>query len=65
MCNKAVFEDPFMLKYCHDRYKTHKMCDKAVDDSLPALKFVLDWSVARKMNEKLYTTLYCHTFPRA
>ena len=32
-----------MLKYCLNRYKTQKMCDKAFDDFLPALKFVPDW----------------------
>ena len=30
-----------MLKYCLDRYKTQEMCDKSVDDSLPALKFLI------------------------
>ena len=38
-----------MLKYCHDRYKTKKMCDKAVHDFLPVLKFVPDWFVTSKM----------------
>ena len=27
------------------------MCDKAVDDFLPALKFVRDWFVTRKMTK--------------
>ena len=40
MCDKVVFEDPLMLKYCLDKYKTQEMCDKAADDFLPALKFV-------------------------
>ena len=40
-CDKAVSEDPFMPKYCLDRYKTQEICDKVVDDFLPALKFVL------------------------
>ena len=31
---------PFMLKYCPNRYKTLEISDKAVDDFLPALKFV-------------------------
>ena len=42
MCDKAVSEDLFMLKYYHDNYKTDEMCDKAADDFLPALKYVLD-----------------------
>ena len=37
MCDKSFFEDPFMLKYCLDRYKTQEMCDAAFDDFLPAL----------------------------
>ena len=42
MCDKIVSDDPFKLKYCHDKYKTQEMCNKAVDDFLPALKFVPD-----------------------
>ena len=34
------------------------MCDKAVDDSLAALKLILNWFVASKMTENLYTDLY-------
>ena len=56
MCNKAVSENPFMLKYCHDKYKTQEICDKVADDFLPALKFVPDWFVTSKMIKK---TFYC------
>ena len=38
MCDRVTSEDPFMLLYCSDRYKTQKMCDKAVHDCLAALK---------------------------
>ena len=31
MCDKVIFKEPFILKYCHDRHKTQEMCDKAVD----------------------------------
>ena len=34
------------------------MCDEAVDDSLAALKLILDWFVTSKMNKKLFTALY-------
>ena len=57
MCNKIVSEDPFMLKYCHDRYKTQGMCNKSVDDFLPAFKFVPDWFVTSKTTKKLFTVL--------
>ena len=47
-----------MLKYCLDRYKTQEMCDKAVDEFLPALKFVPDWFVTNKILEKLNDVLF-------
>ena len=34
------------------------MCDKAVDDSLAALKFVPDWFITSKMIKKIFTALY-------
>ena len=34
------------------------MCDEAVDDSPAALKLILNWFVASKMTENLYTDLY-------
>ena len=34
------------------------MCDKAVDDSLPVLKFFSDWFVTSKVTKKLLTVLY-------
>ena len=44
--------------HCQDRYKVQEICDKAVDDFLPALKFVPDRFVTSKMIKKLYTALY-------
>ena len=37
MCDKIVSDDPFKLKFCHDRCKTQEICNKAVDNFLPAL----------------------------
>ena len=34
------------------------MCDKAVDDFLPALKFVPDWFVTSEMIKELLAALY-------
>ena len=34
------------------------MCDEAIDDSLTALKDILDWFVTSKMIRKIYTVLY-------
>ena len=33
------------------------MCDKVVDDCLPAFKFIPDWFVTSKMIKKLLTAL--------
>ena len=60
MCNKVISEDPFMRKHCLDRYKTQEMCDKAVDDFLPALKFFPGWFVTKKMVKKLDDDLFCN-----
>ena len=35
-----------------------KMCDKAVDDCLAALKFVSDWFVTSKLIKILFTAFY-------
>ena len=47
--------------YCSDKYKTQRMCDEAVDDSLPALKLIPDWFVTSKMIKKLYTAFYTNS----
>ena len=40
MYDSVVSEDPFLIVYCPHKYKTQRMCDKAVDDSLAALKLI-------------------------
>ena len=42
MCHKVVSEDPFLIVYCPDKYKTQRMCNEAVDDSLAALRLISD-----------------------
>ena len=54
-----VSDYPFELNYCRDKYKTQEMCNKSVDDFIPALKFVLDWFVTSKM-KRLLTALYAY-----
>ena len=49
MYEKFVSRECIMLKYCSDRHKTQKMCDKAVDACFSALKFIPDWLVTSKM----------------
>ena len=58
MCDRVVSEDPFLIVYCPDKYKTQRMCDEAVDDSLVALKLVPDWFITSKIIKKLYAALY-------
>ena len=40
--DRVVSEDPFLIVYSPDKQKTQKMCNKAVDCSLAALKFIPD-----------------------
>ena len=49
MYKSVVSEDPFLIVYCHDKYKNQKMFDKAVNDSLAALKLITDWFVTSQM----------------
>ena len=58
MCDKIISENPFMLKYCPDKYITQKMCDEAADDFLTKLSFVTDWFFTSKIIKKLFTALY-------
>ena len=51
-------EDSFSIVYCHNKYKSQRMCDKAVDHSLAALKLIFDWIVTSKMIKVLFTALY-------
>ena len=60
-CDKVVSEDPFMLKYFPEKYKTQEMCEKAVDCFL-AFKFVPDWLVKNKMIEKLQSAIFFYEY---
>ena len=53
MCNKVVFEERFVLKYFLQRHEIQKLCDKAVDVCISALKFIPDWFVTNKMLQKV------------
>ena len=48
MCDKAVEEDPGLLEYVPDQYKTQEMCDKAVEEDPRLLKYVPDWLVTQQ-----------------
>ena len=60
MCDTVFSEDPFFTVYCPDKYKTQRMCDETVDDSLAALKLIPDWFVTSKMIKKLFNVLYAN-----
>ena len=52
MRNRALFEDPFLIVYCLNKYIIQRFCDKAADDSLKALKVIPNLVVTSK-------TFYC------
>ena len=58
MCDKAFNKSFLAYFYILDEYKTQQISDKAVDDCLDALKFVLDWFDTSKMIKILFTVLY-------
>ena len=58
MCDRVVSEDPFLIVYCLDNYKTQIMCDEAADDCLAAKKFIPYWFATSKMIKKRFTVLY-------
>ena len=49
MSDSIVSEYHFLIIYWSDKYKTQRMCDKDVDDSLAALKLFPDWFNTSKM----------------
>ena len=48
----VVSEDPFLIIYCSNKYKTQPLCDEAVHDCKAALTFSPDRFVTSKMLEK-------------
>ena len=48
-------DDSWMIQLIPDQFKTQEMCQKFVKDYPFMLKSVLDWFVAPKMLEVLYT----------
>ena len=60
MCFKVIFKEPFMLKFCFDKYWTQEMCDKAVDAFLLTLKSFPDRFVTNNMLEKLDDVMFCN-----
>ena len=57
MCDR-ISDYPFSIRYVLYQYTTQQMCYEAVDDCLPALKFVPDWFVTSKIIKILFAALY-------
>ena len=65
MCDKDVFKDPFLVKYCLGRCKTQEICNKAVDDFLSTLKLfpIFLLQVGRLKNfTMLYSQMIIYSF---
>ena len=58
-CGRVVYENPFLVVYCPNKYISQKMCDEAVDDCLAALKFFPGWFVASKTIKKKISCSVC------
>ena len=46
MFDSVVSEDPSLVVYCPDKYKTQRMCDEVVDDCRTCA-----WLVSYKWND--------------
>ena len=47
MCIKAVEDEPDVIEYVTDHFKTEEMCEKAAEDDAWKLRFVLDYFKTR------------------
>ena len=52
MCEMVVENEPSMLKYVPDHFKTQSLCEKAVEDASLALEFGPDHFKTQKMCDK-------------
>ena len=58
MCNRAIIENGGTLKSVPNRYKTHEMCNKAVNNYIHALEIVPDlYRLPKCVLELLIVTL--------
>ena len=49
MCIKAVEDEPDVIEYVTDHFKTEEMCEKAAEDDAWKLRFVLDYFKTRNI----------------
>ena len=60
MCERAVENEPYNLKFVPDHFKMQGICDKAVTDDPRTLLFVPDWFVSREGVAMYYDNIeYC------
>ena len=56
LSDKRFSEDPFMLTYYHDKYKTQEMCGKALDfcvpENLESAAFCNDYTVLADLDSR-------------
>ena len=48
MCKRVVEENPRLLKYVPDRFKTKEICDKAVKEDRDSLQYVPDYFMTQQ-----------------
>ena len=48
MCEKAVKDEPYVMKYVPDHFKTQKLCYKAVKNDPSFLQSVPDWFITKE-----------------
>lgn len=56
--SKIFFGNSFTLKHCHNKYKTQKTFDKAVDFYLLTLKLIRDRFLASDLIEKHHSATF-------
>ena len=58
LCDRVISGNPFLVAYRPDQYKTQKICNKAVYDSITVLKPIPNWFVTSKMIKGRFSTLH-------
>ena len=60
MCNKAVEENPWMMRHLHNQCKTQKICNKTVQREPKTLEFIPDYFVTQQQIDLWYQDYYCN-----
>ena len=57
MCESAVENESYNLKFVPDHFKTHEMCEKTVRGDPYSLQHVPDWFVTRELVTMCYDNI--------